>query len=842
MRGAFLAGLVAVLVPCAGAQDAPPTEREARQALTAELAGHPFFSHTTSDPIEGHAPYLFLVQRGAHPDAARAAALAEGMVGVLDPLLERFEQEWIRPLGLEPRADRPRLVVAILASRAEFLRYQRATKFGCFEVEACFDPYLDAAVVYEDPARSAELRAQHARHALSHVLQESWYSGGRNAPTTHWILEAQADFLARPPAAAPLAARSAALVAEARTARTSWLGLRTLDELLAVQQPDRLEGFFRTHAPPGFDADERIEPDAREAVLGWSAFERQACLLFHFLHEGEQGLQRPALQAFVRSALAGRVDAPAFASAFAPRTTAELDRAFLTWIVGLRRSAEPGAALDTTALLRAFQRGDALSEEDLPELELPPALTLDDATPAERLAWALAELALGRMQAGRQRLDALLALPELAPELRARAETERRRAAAWTGVRDAFLAQRLAERGSLELPADGGGGGGGGGGKEVKEVKARLTAREGDELVLEDKRAGSRRLALEGLEPLALARQIPARAFEPEWARLYPYVLAGDARAAKLLKEDGGEASALLADARADYPERLALGRRMLVLDRLARAPMPVTPAEADAQLSDLRGLVAQLAGTPLLERERPELRQLARDWLARRLELAGPESALQGKLVHLGDGRVRLSYDFDAPEELLDFTSALYPVLAAKGLGTATNQQPFAVAGRAATGRGQAALRSRVELATPLTVRYAISYGETDRRDIPPAFALGLCDDGAEHFLWAVNLTFLQLFEDDHADHAEGGTKGLYQGTTYAIEVHHDGQHVTLACEGIEQCSIEVSSRTAGAFFLRSASDMEVSVHRLELEGRLLPGGARAAEQAWLERQLAGL
>src|SRR6185503_15424590 len=96
------------------------------------------------------------------PDAARAAALAQGMVGVLDPLLERFEQEWIRPLGLTARADRPRLVVAILASRAEFLRYQRVTRFSCFEADACFDPYLDAAVVFEDPARSAELRTQHA--------------------------------------------------------------------------------------------------------------------------------------------------------------------------------------------------------------------------------------------------------------------------------------------------------------------------------------------------------------------------------------------------------------------------------------------------------------------------------------------------------------------------------------------------------------------------------------------------------------------------------------------------------------------------------------------------------
>jgi hypothetical protein len=268
-----------------------------------------------------------------------------------------------------------------------------------------------------------------------------------------------------------------------------------------------------------------------------------------------------------------------------------------------------------------------------------------------------------------------------------------------------------------------------------------------------------------------------------------------------------------------------------------------VTPKEIDQRVELFRGLLRDRAGTSVVARKREVLRAHAQALLEQRFEFAGPAAALGGKLEALGGERVRVSYAFDDPRELQDFSVDLYPLVAARTLqGKNTESEPFHVERGALRALGRCTLRSLYDLEAPLVVRYDLEFEDVKLEQ--PAFylALGICDDGREHFVWAVNLSSLQVLD-------AGGTRGTPEASSsffldksYALELRHDGERARLLCDGKDQGSLDAGTRRSGAVFLDATTDLPLSIQKLSIEGRLRADSFERLKRTWAARQLAGL
>mgnify|MGYP001201331799 CR=1 FL=1 len=820
-------------------QQVPDEDLLPRRTFEQRLAAHRHFSKLAFERVESHPPYVFLVQKTGADDPARAKRSVELYVGLLDPVLERFEQEVVVPLGLVQRDDRARFTLVLLASRGDFDNYASVTGASPhLNADTFYDRGLNAVVLFEDVfvgPRTPDGRARSARHGLVHACQQAWVAGGQNAALDSWLLEGMADAWARQAGATGGATidsewlRAFARDAQARGAEGEarrWVRLRTLQEFDTVIDPSRLAGFLRTHTPK--DAPE-FDPGG-----SWWSFYRQSSLVFQFLSEAGEGRHRSLLTALLREALAGR-GTPGSAPAGLPDT---LDGEFLAWVRAAHAAALPAETLDAGLFDKALVRGplgtpvfsvasaSPAAAGSTPAPAHTPPLDLADATAEERLARALHELGHGSAS---RALPALEALEQdtLAAAPRELARRELRRARAWIAVRDAYLAALVASGKPLDFTVGG------------RAHKAKVLALAQGRLQLEQNRSGRASLALDELDALALAQAIKPAGGPDDWARLLPYVLRGDGRARKLLAEDGGEASALLRDAREDYPARLRLGAAAARIEELAARPVPATPDETRTQLDELVALKAEHGELALVQRKSDALRGRARALLARQIELLGPSSLLAGKLEVLADDNVRISYAFDDARELADFSAANYPALARKALGVeSTEDVPFHLEEGQLSATGQASLRTLVDLGAPLSVRYSVEYVYRDETQ-GTAMAVGLCDDGREHFVWALNSEHLQRYEAGGNDHAHGPGATFFMNTPYAMELVHDGARVKFLCEGTEQRSLAAGGRQSGAVFLCTQSNQPIRLARLEIEGKLLSNSFERLAQAWVEREL---
>jgi len=841
-RGGLGLALAAVLSASAVA---PARAQDAFVAQVGErLLRQPYFARTRLEHVDGPAPYLFFVQPAA--TGHREAEIVARHVALLEPLRERFVREIATPLGLTQRADTPALVVIVLASQAAFEDCYRATAGAWhFDAQATFDRDLGAAIVYDDPAAArTPAEVEHsARHVLVHSLQAAYGPGP--VAVRSWVFEGMADCLARAPSgdAFPAPERLAEFVQDAASPATRWAHLRSLEEMCAVDEPLELARFFQKRT-----RDSSLLPGADRDP--WTAFYRQATLYYAFLQQAEPW--RSGLLRFDARALAGTRGADVLAASLAPKGLAEVEQDFAAWVLREYQRAFPGEKVKPELVLGALRRDDLATREPEPEpaptpgapapaphatspepeaAEAPealPALSLADATEEERLAWALTEIGAGRIRAGRERLAELHATA-LGP----RAEREDHRAAEFEAARDAFLARVVREQGLLELDL----------GTRVTAKKFGVRAFSEGLVELDDKKGGLRRVPVEALDPLALARQMGGGTGEEERVRFYLYVLRGDERWKKLLKPDGGAATALLDDARNDYPARLHVGEMLATLQALAQERAPRTPKELDQRLERFRALLKDGADTALVARKRDALRAHVRALLEQKFELLGPSTFVHGKFEALGGTKVRITYPFDDPHELEDFGVDPYPLLAGRGLRAETSDdQPFHLEKGKLCALGTASLRSLYELAAPLTVRYDLEFEETQKEE-PVAFylALGICDDGQEHFIWAVNLNSLQRIDPGDAASTPDRDSTLFLSKSYPLELRHDGEHVTMLSEGTEQGTLETGTRNSGAVFLRASTDLPLRVQKLVIEGNLSADSFKRLRRVWAERQMAG-
>lgn len=863
-RFAALAGVLALALLAAPARaqqgrSAPAelaaTRSPAATAIALKMRAHPYLARTPFEAVESLPPYVFFVQRPSDPAARKAADVASAALSLLDPVRVRFESEIVKPLGLTLRADAPLLPVIVLRSREAFDECYRATSgAGHFDAStSTFARDVGAAVIYDDPAetRAADERLQTAQHALVHALQCVYYAAEGSVPIRSWVFEGMADYLSRPAPgdAFPGPARLSEFVDDAKTPETRWAHLRGLEEMCAVDEPNRLQEFFDERT-----IDASLMPGP--GLDPWTAFYREATLLHAFLASADDGKHRPGLSKWLQRAFAGSRSAAALADSFAPEKLPELEREFLAWVQREHKRAFPGEKVKPEVVLAALSRAEpevaAASAKPEPKAREPEkptapaagsarptatprgslaALSLADATAEERLALAITEIGSGRLRSGRARLAALLEGAE--PALAERVARETRRAEAWEAARDAFLLRLVDEKTLLPL-----------------DLGPRVTAKEfevrsySEGLVeLDDKKGGIRRLQVETLDPWSLAREMRFGSTEGDWTRFYVFILRDKDQWKKLLKPDSEDAKALLTDGREDYPARLELGKAMAKIATLADRPPPTTPRDADQRIEVFRSLLIEHKDTSVVKRKRAQLRTQAQALYERRFELLGPQTFLKGKLESLGNERVRLTYAFDDPQELDDFEAKLYPQIASRGLGTTRAKDvPFQASKGALIALGQAGLRTLYDLEAPLAVKYDIQYEKADVQQTAFYLALGVCDDGAEHFAWAVNLSSLQVFETLNAASSPEKDSSFELGRPHQLELRHDGQALKLLLGGKQQCTLEAGARQYGAIFLRASTDLELRMDKLVIEGRLRANGFERMKRVWAERQMAGL
>src|SRR5204863_983978 len=116
--------------------------------------------------------------------------------------------------------------------------------------------------------------------------------------------------------------------------------------------------------------------------------------------------------------------------------------------------------------------------------------------------------------------------------------------------------------------------------------------------------------------------------------------------------------------------------------------------------------------------------------------------------------------------------------------------------------------------------------------------FAVGLADDGQEHFMWALNTSVLQCVDGERFETA-GAPGRFFMNAPYAMQILHDGTQVRLISEGNE-VSLGAGARTSGAIFLRGHCEDPVRVTQLVIEGHLVPESFARLRRARVERELA--
>lgn len=464
-----------------------------------------------------------------------------------------------------------------------------------------------------------------------------------------------------------------------------------------------------------------------------------------------------------------------------------------------------------------------------------PGLAIPHPTPEVSLAMAIQEVREGRTGEALARLAQLEGGP-----LAERAQRERGRIEAWVALRDAWLGELVVSGKKLSHTHAG------------KRLRLVVEGIEGGRLRVAENKGGLTELAVEELDPEALAQQIGKTDLAEPWVRLYPYVLAQNTKWKRLLKDDDPGSAALRADAEGDYPARLATGRAAFELEALAAVPTPTTRAQGEAVLARIDALRGELGEVALVVERTRALRSLAAEAHGARFDELGPGIALQGSLEALGDDRYRLHYEFDEAAELADWTPIdTYMKSYRRQLGDVEEglQSPFEVKSGKLRGRGGLALRHVAEFAAPLTVSWKVTWDRPKKQLSGPSwFFVGMCDDAQYSFAWTGNIGDLEVWDDREVVRAQPvdpeKERTLSLGKSYELSMHHDGAgeeaRVRVERNGELRGEVPCPKLGSGAVFLYMQSCLRVQVNRLTIDGLLTEEGLGSLRTDWIERQLA--
>ncbi len=565
----------------------------------------------------------------------------------LQLLEETFRVDYAAPLGLEQHHEVPGYSFFLLDGRSEYDEYgEQLEEVGLHLARAHYDAGYRIAVTYQDREQKAqESDEMHAAmHEAVHALQHAYHVRAREKfekglPTPAWFNEGFAEFYAYRIRAdhhgehtvprSSIGTLESFVRSAGEPGAACILPLRVLTELATYN--DAKAKFLEMLESRGSTS------RSADSLLG--LLYRQSDLWMHYLHDGEGGKYRPAVQGYVKALLNGRTNEEALAAGFGDIPLSEVDAGFLDFLAANRLGEQ---ALERIRKTRADLKGEGVIAADASGtfggtggavFELDAELTL---------AAALHLAREGKFSAA----HACLRDFKEAGELEARLARETERLADMVALRKDFLESLKRSGKKLSVEVDG------------EKLTAAVKVVEDDRVEL-----GRNSLEYDEIEPddvdglsLAKCMRDAKSGYDAPWLSAYPYVLAGERKAwRKILARGPSGAAALEEDAEDDYKARLKLAPMAGAMHAVIRNDDPQSARAARYTLNLIADLRDVFGREPAVRSRSEGLRNVATNAAEVLYGRGYLSDHVHGEREENDDGTVRLFYAFDDPVEARD-------------------------------------------------------------------------------------------------------------------------------------------------------------------------------------------
>jgi hypothetical protein len=782
-------------------------------------------------------PFEIVIQKQAAPTAGYEENVARDWGPWLQALAAQFEKDLAAPAKIAPRDGAPPIRLVVLASEAEFQRYGRSiSNQEGMSRAANYDHRLRAIVTFCGANQLPNTtRYPQLRRTVWAMLQQR-ASTTSNQQIALWLREGLSGYLGWYVGAEPSALDARVidpsmlkdmveLTKDKRRRAIMLLPIRTLASVGSVSELSR-----------------HVQKLGEAAQYTWQAedawyqfFLSESTLWMHFLRRDPgSALERNLLDyvAACTRTVNGRAD---LEKAFPGTDLAQLDREFFLWIYA--RYRELGRPVDEAALAGLFEapapaNGPA-SSKDAPILALaPPAHD-----PVVQRALALRKLRTGDVSGAIAALEAAVA--QAGAGTKAPLQLELDRARAWLAARDSWLEELAASNGRVQLERDG------------KKLTFKVTKGADGAIALESTK-GSDTRSPNDLELVAAASQMkgtPPNA--AEWARAYAYVVGGDPRWDKILRDKSDAAAALRHDAASVYPELARVGVAAELLQQLSGDAELVGADAAERVSSRVRQLLAEAPDLDLVKSRLAEVRALAERAAAKAYDESPPTPTFAGQASWVGADVLELRYDFTSPTELDDWPEdadylrkwrdAMTPITAEE------DARKFEVADGVWAGAGDTLRRHILPFDAPMSVRFVTRHGGDPNSVSPPLgfFFLAICDDGGENYIGVGDEGSMWVRDtktgtDDETDSTSAGTKFIGKAMTFELE--HDGATARLSHDGVRDAERPAASRRSGDVLLLVHTSRLIALESIVIRGKVGAEAKKRLRDRWIRAKVRGL
>ncbi len=826
------------------AQDPAPAPSAAATDYDTLLRTQTFFKKIVWTTDTSFAPYEIVIQKQPVPEAGYENSVANAFGAWLTQMAKVFEEKIALPAKLPPGVDPRPIRLIVLLSEGDFVNFQKSlhTWDGADEF-TFYDDRIRAVVTYWSAPATLRVRRYAVLRSFVFALlhQRSSAFEGKQPPL--WLRIGlgcalawhNGDDLQKAFANPQLDPQlSNVLVGLSQDLEKQNRFLLPLETLAAVTSYAGLRKHALDEARGGGKPFSDDDP-------WYSAYYCQSVLWVAYLRREGAAQHNEAFNTYLRAAMGGAGSPTELHRALASQDFSELDRELFRWMYARVREAKRGTP-DDARLATLFKKdakpgaaaeGASAAAKAAREMPIAERLALPGADAEVERAIALREAARGDIEAALKRLAKALENGG-GDQAMAGLRQEVERLEAWRSARDTWVAELVSSGGRLQLERD------------AKQLTRKVTAHVDGVLTLESTQ-GKEQLAISKLAPGALAIQMKGTPLgAPEWARAYAWILGGDPRWEKQLKDKSPASLALRKDADSIYMELRLLGLAVEHLSALAASAEPADEVVAQAVLDRLRSVRQELPTQPLILERIEALRALATRAAGVLYDRTKPRPVFAGKTTWVDDSTVEIKYDFDSAAELDDWVQT--PIIEANShftfapLKLAESLRTFGWRAGAWVGRGEALLTHTTSFEAPQRVVVQIRHGFAEKSDEDIGnFVVGICSDGKR----------------DCVAFAEGGESFLYQGNglktvertssnlqtaqlgdAITLNIEHDGEVVRYAHLHTQEPDLPAGSMSFGEIFLMSHTERELIVDSIVIRGKLSAAAQPKLRARWIERK----
>ncbi|MGQ9589004.1 MAG: hypothetical protein ACUVYA_01775 [Planctomycetota bacterium] len=342
------------------------------------------------------------------------------------------------------------------------------------------------------------------------------------------------------------------------------------------------------------------------------------------------------------------------------------------------------------------------------------------------------------------------------------------------------------------------------------------------------------------------------------WVGGYIALLAGQApnrvrRLVYLSNRESPEVRDVLQDL-ADFEDLLRWGEAAASLRSLSEGYEAASASRdrARSSLEDLRALLARHGASPIVAARRKALRACAAKLLGCLFD-PGDRGCLglRGRIERRDENKIRVTYEFDEPEEQDDFVSDdgylkewrrelmesfdfLKP--------SPESLSSTAIVYGALRTNGQTCFRFALPLEAPFEVKGTLSFGGVKFGGDRPfgGFVLGACDDGRGGNIRCLQTGDILAYDGGEFRQARGQRSADFlAGQPYEFHFVHSGSTAGYAMGNSKTVLAGVENLRSGGLFFWVHSNVSVQIGRLEIEASLTERVVAEMRRRWVGTQL---